>query len=52
MKKIGEVQDLITGLYTSVKSQQDFETILMAADGLVGVKTEIEAYYRFIPEGA
>ena len=50
-KKISEVQDLIVSLYGCEKTQT-YEQILMAADALVTVKTNIEVYYRFIPEGA
>lgn len=49
-EKIAEVQDLIIGLYDCVKPSQ-VEAILMAANGLLSVKTEIEGYYRFVPEG-
>lgn len=49
-EKIAEVQDLIIGLYDCVKPSQ-VEAILMAANGLLDIKTEVEAYYRFVPEG-
>lgn len=50
-KKISEVQDMIVSLY-GCKETQTYEQILMAADALVTVKAQIDAYYRFIPEGA
>lgn len=51
VKKISEVQDLIIGLYDCVEPSQ-VETLLMAANGLLSVKMDIEVYYRFIPAGA
>lgn len=51
-KKIAEVQDMIVSLYGCIESPQYCEEILMAANGLLDIKLEIEAYYRFIPEGA
>ncbi|MBP9993284.1 MAG: hypothetical protein KBS73_07605 [Bacteroidales bacterium] len=50
-KKITEIQDIIVSLYDSVKTPVNCEELLMAASALVTVKNDIEAYYRFVPEG-
>ena len=50
-KKITEIQDIIVSLYDSVKTPADLEGILMCASALAGIKSDIEVYYTFNPEG-